>query len=179
MTQAYYYLIASLPVLTFEEKPPLTTEEFLDRCRGQLSSADFSLMEKICADTAKIPSSNFVLTAWTHFNHNLRNEIAYYRAKRSGKDPLDHLRGERPFEPLWAQAVSKAAQLSDPLQAERLLDEQRWRFLDDLVAFQYFNLEWLSVYALKLKILERYQVLESPEGKALYDEYKRIELALN
>jgi hypothetical protein len=42
------------------------------------------------------------------------------------------------------------------LEAEKSLDLERWRFLDEVSAGHYFDIDSLIVYALKLKILIRW-----------------------
>jgi len=176
----YYYLVASLPTLEFGANPPLTTEEFLSQCVQHLSRPDLSVIQKIIQqEKADTDMKNIFFKQWEGFNHNIRNEMAYFRARRAGKDPAVYVRGERSTDPLYAELVAEASKGNDPLATEKIFDRRRWQFLDDQVRFHYFDLDILMVYALKLKILERYQAIASAKGKAIFLEYKNINISLN
>ena len=41
----YYYLISSLPMLSLENEPAISYQDFLARCREQLSDSDFKEIE--------------------------------------------------------------------------------------------------------------------------------------
>jgi len=116
------------------------------------------------------------LDSWFRFNQNLRNELAWARALRAGKDPLLHIRGSRAYEPLFIDVVAQAAKAPDPLASEKLLDRFRWQCLDGLLYGHYFDIEVLLVYAFKLQILERYQEIESSKGQEIFAEYKKLEM---
>lgn len=173
MSTAYYYFAASLPLLEFGVKPPLSVESFLEDCERLLSPEDFSDMTKAAFDegVAEI-TGHGVLKEWKQFTHNFHNEIAWFRAQKTNKDPLDHIRGERSVEPSIALVLSEVTKSSDPLTGEKLLDKLLWQRLDELVQGHYFDMGFLIVYGAKLKILERYQKIESEKGKEIFEEYK-------
>ena len=176
----YYYLVASLPTVEFGMSPPCSTKEFLQRCQGQLSSSDLATIEKILlSDEGHAHLDNHILKHWAEFNHNFRNEMAYVRAVERGKDPSLYLRGSRASDSFYAAVVTEASQSPDPLTCEKVFDQNRWQYLDELSRFHYFDMEWMIVYALKLKILERYEAIASPQGQAIFNEYKNIEIAFH
>ncbi len=177
MSQAYYYLVASLPRLEFESRPPLSLQDFLKECQGQISERDFQILQKAAsAQSSKTRPKPSLLDSWFRFNQNLRNELAWARALRAGKDPLLHIRGSRAYEPLFIDVVAQAAKAPDPLASEKLLDRFRWQCLDGLLYGHYFDIEVLLVYAFKLQILERYQEIESSKGQEIFAEYKKLEM---
>ena len=180
MSRKYYYLVASLPSIYFSSKPPLSSEEFRKRCEEQLSPEDFQLIDQALNDQFwEMKTSNLIFKQWLQLNHFLRNEIAYVRARRAGKNLTDHLRGERAADSLYAEMVLQASKAPDPLTGERIFDGHRWQFLEDAGRFHYFDLDWLIVYALKLRILERYTLVESEQGREVFKEYKNIKISLN
>ena len=177
---AYYFLIASLPTLQFNSNPPLSCEEFLSRCRLQLNKNDFDVVEGLIKNGKGNDDNNdIVLKKWINFNHNFKNEMAFFRAKRAGKDPSDYLRGPRNGEDFFKNVIEEAAKAQNPLSTEKIFDQSRWQFLDDLQRFEYFNLAYLICYALKLSILERYENINSPKGRAIFGEYRNIDVTLN
>jgi Protein of unknown function (DUF2764). len=62
-------------------------------------------------------------------------------------------------------AVLAASVHPSPREGERILDEARWRFLEELAIGHYFDRDVLITYALRLKILERWERIgdASPE----------------
>lgn len=183
MSHAYYYLVASLPMLDFELKPPLPLPEFLNQCQSQMSAGDFQMIQKATSGESdqKLQRQwkNPLLISWIRFNQNLRNELAWFRSLRADKDPARYLRGQRSDEPSLVDSVAQAAEAPDPLAAERLLDHFRWRYLDELIFGHYFDVEWLMIYAFKLQILERHQIIESPEGQKIFAEYQKFEMPMS
>jgi hypothetical protein len=58
-------------------------------------------------------------------------------------------------------------------EAERILDEERWRFLDEICLGHYFDFDFLIGYVLKLLILERWhKVTQSGLEAVLEDAIK-------
>lgn len=165
MNEQYYYLVVSLPELAFDQPPPLTTAEFLNRCEGQLPEDRFRLLEKATLFQEKPAQTPLaMLNRWYQFEHALRNALARERGRRLDRDPLPSLRGDA-FD-ADAQAVAgRVLELASPWAAEEQLDLARWKFLDELEVENYFNLEKLVIYLLKLKILERRASFSEETGR--------------
>ena len=177
MGSAYYYFIASLPVISFDGKMPMSVETFRDDCRRLLAEKDHALIETIWA-TEETPAAtgNELLNTWNRFEHALRNELTWYRADRLNKDPLKYLRGPRVMDPLQAEEINRIFKMDNLWEAEKALNKMKWRFLEDLAAGHYFDLEFLLAYALQLKLLQRYQEYASPAGKDFVRELKTMPL---
>ena len=173
----YYYFVASLPALDFGQKPPMTARDFLEKAKGLLSEQDFLELleaENNC-DDEKCPQ-NALLKSWYEFERRLRNELCWMRGRRFGKDASQYIRGYRESDPFSVDTVNQAMRAADPLEAERLLDLVRWKKMNELAAFHYFDLEILIIYLLQLKILERYQGIGSPQGQKIYLESIKAEI---
>ena len=52
MTQ-YYYLVASLPLLLFDDPPPFSSPAWMEMCREQLAKADHALLFRISFDALR------------------------------------------------------------------------------------------------------------------------------
>lgn len=50
------------------------------------------------------------------------------------------------------------------LEAERMLDGERWCMLDELSLGHYFDIDFLIVYALKILILERWERIRTADS---------------
>ncbi len=179
MNRLYYFLVASLPTLDFGVTPPISSNDLLDKCHRELTKDELDILTPILTqDEADIVVDHDLFKKCQAFNHHLRNEIAYFRSQRAGKDPALYLRGERLADPFFVEVINQAAKSINPLEAEKILDRQRWQFLDDVGRFEYFSFNFLVTYALKLIILERYEAIGSPQGRAVFEQYKKIEITI-
>jgi hypothetical protein len=176
MGSVYYYFIASLPYITFDGKMPMTVDVFRQECRRLLSREDYGLIERVWEKEAPLKSRNPIFDSWARFEHDLRNEFVWSRAERLNKDPLKYARGPRALDPHYAQEVQRLIKLDDLWEAEKILNKIKWQFLDELAAGHYFDIDFLLVYALKLKILQRFQEYNSPVGKDFLRELKTMPL---
>jgi len=180
MSKAYYYFVASLPTISFQAQPLLTLENFLLLGKEHLSPADYQkINDALFADPSQAKMTSGPYGAWIAYNRRFRNEVAFYRAKRANKNPEQYLRGEYIPDQLIAIALEHATKAADPLSADKILDQTRSQFLDELIKFHYFDFEVVFIYALKLQMIERYQRIESGLGKEVLEEYKKIPINLS
>lgn len=159
----YYYLVSSLPMLEFGEKPTISYEDFLNSCRTQLSANDMDTIER--AEEWK---------EWGRFSIALRNEIAVFRATKKSKDPVKYIRGEDNRDPLLVSSAHWAVNLDSPLEAEQFLDQLRWEKLEELSKCHYFDMDFLVTYALKLQILERWQTINLQNGMQVLETLVKV-----
>jgi len=174
MPREYYYFVSSLPMLSFEdEKIPIKREDFLSDCRRLLSTKDYTLMEKFFGQIDPlIKAGNDVLDKWLEFEHNLKNEMVFYRCQRLKKDFLSYVRGSRSADPYLVDAIQGALKSSNLFSFEKMMDFVRWEFLEELSLQHYFDFEYLLIYSIKLQILERQAEFNSPRGKDIFEEFK-------
>lgn len=154
MTQ-YYYLVASLPLLRFDEAAPLRSGEWLEMCREQVTGEDYELLSRISfADLSARDDDHAAWRAYSSWETALRNELAVQRARRLERDPGPYLR-EAPFQAGLAALAKEALAAGTPREVETALDRGRWYFLEELETGAQFDLGRLVVYRLKLLLLER------------------------
>ena len=179
MGTAYYYFVASLPRLAFAEKAAYSFEQFCGDCQRLLSGRDFkTIQDFLQSEEPSIKAfTNSFLQTINQFDIDFRNEAAWFQAEAMNKDPLGYLRGPRNSNPKVIDALAEASESLDPLEAEKILDRARWQYFDELLQGHYFDFECLVVYGLKLKILERYKMVDSEAGGEIFAEYKKEILA--
>jgi len=171
MPSYYTYLISSLPLLNFGANPPFSLEEFIEVCSGVIKNTD--LQEII--DAVNIPDyklnlkSAQILKKWRIFNISLRNELARVRAGRKKVDPSKYI--SQDIYPLASitHAAMSAYRNQNILEAEKYLDLERWHFLDDTSFGHYFDIDLLIAYALKLKILIRWDRINKADKESLLE----------
>ncbi len=164
MNQQYYFLCASLPMLAFGSKPPMSNEDFVKQSTGNVTVKDSGiLLSARLLPEKKIKKSHPALKVWAGFETMLRNEMVNFRAKKLGKDPLDYFRGEYVPAPNLTRIVLEASGEETPLEVERRIDTARWEKLEEIQQQHFFDLQFLVVYFLKLQILNKWDNMMKTE----------------
>lgn len=99
----------------------------------------------------------------------MRNELVKIRASRKKLDPAPYLRSDGYDDPYISHRVMNAYRSPSIIERERLLDRERWNFLEEASFGHYFDLEALIVYALKLLILEKWEKVRAANAPALIE----------
>ena len=164
----YYYLVASLPLLSYDSERALSTEEFLDACRPLVSPRHFRVLESAgSTDPAADGPSCRTLDLWRGWEISLRNELVRLRAKNLGREARVQATDSGSVEP---QAIAREAfSQESPLQGEHALNRARWRYLDELESGHYFDIDKVLVYLLRLQILQRKTLFDDRRGRELFD----------
>ncbi|MCA9407457.1 MAG: DUF2764 family protein [Candidatus Omnitrophica bacterium] len=191
MGKAYYYFATSLPYIQFDDKPPMTCEDYLGECQRLLPDVDYKFMRTLLSEKildyvflqkllvenkGEVRIGNQVYDKGIRFNRSFRNEVAWFRAERAGKDPSFYIRGERDSNPKVLELIQQLDKISNPLDAERMIEKFRWEFVDELSVGHYFDIEFLTTYGFKLKILERLETFKSDKGREVFEEIKKIKI---
>jgi hypothetical protein len=178
MSTSYIYFVASLPMVSsIDSECPMSFMDFLEQCRQLITGTDFAELDVVLReDGAPVMSKNSAVNKIADGNRDFRNALVWFRAVRAGHDPLEQIRGDAFHDPFWADVVNRALKLPNLLEGKRLIDRTRWQVLDDFVSGHFFDLPVLIVYGLKLKILERYQVIRSEKGLALLSEWRKMDV---
>ena len=169
---AYYtYLISSLPMLNFSAKPPFSPEEFFAKCKELIPETKIELLRNACYQEAFLlnTASDGALGRWANFEVTLRNELARSRARRKKIDPLKFVRLPDSPEAHISHVAMAAYRSTSILEAEKILDLQRWDFLESLSLGHYFDFDFLLLYVLKLKILERWDKIQKANKENLFN----------
>ena len=179
MSRYYYYFASTLQTLALGVPAPLTSQEFLDRCRRHLGSGDQEAVE--AAVLVSAPAGPPAATAGSPLL------VRYYAWERTLRNELVHLRArklERPADP-WLKAAGRddaAARVApgvfqavSPLEAEMLVERFRWQAIGALKVLHFFDLDSIAAYRLELQILERLARFRQEQGEARYrDTYAAI-----
>ena len=172
----YTYLISSLPMLRFGIRPSFSFKKFLQLCQALISDSDINIL-KTASISGEYPQEmpQPALKRWRDFDTALRNELVKIRAARRGVEPLKYLRRTEHEDFSLFHLGVKAYRAPSVLEAEDMLDQQRWRFLDELAIGHYFDLDLLIVYALKLLILERWgRIRQADKSRLLQEALEKI-----
>lgn len=169
MPNYYVYLISSLPMLNFGARPPFSFEGFLARCEELIPQKDLKALKAIpSAAPAQLKAA--VLKKIQGFDTILRNELVRIRAAHKKIDPVKYLRPDGFSGPSIYHIALAAHRNPSPLEGERLLDRERWNFLDELSVGHYFDADFLIIYASKLLILERWERINNSDKTGLLED---------
>jgi len=69
------------------------------------------------------------------------------------------------FDHCWQQLST----MHDPAEREKMLDQLRWEFLDDLSCGHDFDFESLCIYRLRLLIVNKYRSRAEVPGRKRFD----------
>lgn len=175
MFSYYIYFISTLPALEFGVKPPFSFDKFLETAQQFIPEKDIVII-RISAESPGYvyEGTQPTLKKWFTFDTALRNELVKIRASRRHIDPGKYLREDGYLGPSITHIVLNAYRTLSILEAERFLDQERWRFLDELSLGHYFDMDILIVYALKLLILERWEQVNSGDRVKVLEETVKI-----
>lgn len=165
----YIYLISSLPMLHFIGKPPSSFEKFITICRGLIPQADLEIIQASNISGDYLQAEQKTLQAWRDFDTGLRNALVKLRASRKHIPVASHLRQEIFLGQTIVHLALAAQKNIYPLEAEKLLDEARWNFLEEISFGHYFDLDHLIIYAHKLLLLEKWARINTADTQALIE----------
>ena len=131
-------------------------------------------------------SKNRFVREWYAFDQNLRNVCAAFAARRAGKAVSEvtigqneitealtrnsasdfGLRGELDYLDQVIAAIQNDENLLDK---EHRIDMVRWNMADELTTFDYFNLNHILAYLVKINIIHRWVALDPARGRAMFD----------
>jgi len=155
---SYYYLMASLPMLSSGGGMPMSYEDFLTCCRGNVDEETYGRLESLTLSSSEGP----LLEEWSAAYGSLMRELNAQRSLALGKP---YPQGAEK-DGLNAHLAAQVMNAKNPLEAEQILLDSEFELLDDLVGLHMFDSSELFGYALKLKLLERRSCFEKEKGKA-------------
>lgn len=131
-----------------------------------------------------LSTKNDFLREWFTFELNLKNILLVLAARKNGF-PYDHqIIGNNTVAEIIRKSnardlgisaewppIEKVLQIVDTediLLREKAIDLLRWNYLDELNTFNYFSVEVLMAYYIKLGIIERWLRLDQPTGEEMF-----------
>ena len=166
----YYFAVASLPHLIYnmDKVPPI--EQFIEICEKNCSSKDLKLiLAASFEDIEQKKIKNTILNNWFIWERNLRNKLVLLRAKKRNVSPEEYIR-ENPELFVDDKFIREAFEDDSPLEAEDILNYERWSYLDSLEIGHYFDEIKLMIYYLRLQILWRRKDINKEKGTQVFNE---------
>jgi len=180
---SYYYLMAQLPGLVYDQKPPMSSGDFKALAKNLLNKEDAALMGQLSidpdpqasegpayAESAKSTGCSFI-DGWREWERAFRLNLSRQRAAHLKRESPNNI--EPPCVPADAAVIASKAVTGEgsPLEAEILVDKARWNAIEGLEGNAYFHRNNIFAYFLKLLLLERRQAFNVDRG---FSEYKSL-----
>ncbi len=170
----YYFLVASLPFLSYDGEHAAVPEQFLASAREHLTPRDYVIVSSAGIDApVELDTGSAVVMSWQRFERGLRNELvkvragtlesdaaAYVRTDEAGRDDTDRTG--------LADIAREAFGEESPLSGENVLGRARWEFLSGLEVGHFFDLDILVIYYLKLQIVARRRQFNRDDGERIF-----------
>ena len=181
----YYYIVASLPVLSHDWKPGEHTpdairQEIMEQC-PEKDRKVIDLLESGFEDNnltadfyrAALAHGNRFIREYFRFDLNVRNAKVRYLNEALGRDPKKDVMtlGE---DDGTQEGFEEAAKLDailhgkDILERERGIDDLMWEKIDEMTVYDYFDLEAVLAFLAKLHIVERWYILDEKTGREMF-----------
>ncbi|MEG1660651.1 MAG: DUF2764 family protein [Bacteroides sp.] len=127
---------------------------------------------------------NSFVSSWFEFNLNINNILVAFTARKykweispnviGGTDTCEALRtsSARDFgltgEIDYFDQLQKINEITELVEREKKIDSLRWSWMEDAIFFDYFTIERLFVFLLKLEMIERWMALDKEKGSLLF-----------
>jgi len=164
----YYYFAATLPMLHFDGNLPFSVDTFVEDCQRLLKPDDVADI-LIALERSDGQPKSVVLRQWQEFSRCLKNEIAWGRAAARQQNPTAVIQGERAFDAEVTNALTQTSRTENLLEAQIMLLQMQWHRADQLVINQFFSIDFILMYGVKLRLLERLNAFKSGQGAALLE----------
>lgn len=172
----YYYTVASLPAIRFEESPFLSQDEFLEYCEIEADPRDMDYVRaaRIWGAENDTPVKEGVYGEWDARLREIQGNAALIRAQNLGRD-TDRLPRPDMQDATLPERLRQILNEENPLKTENALLRLLWQHAESLEAGHHFDREKLFVYHLKLQIAaRRTQLNDAERGAEEFDQQYEV-----
>lgn len=158
MHNKYYYLVASLPYLSFDGEDFLSRDRFVEECGRWLSTGDMKqLLELDIRDPYVRDEDPELVKQWKEFDMGIREILSGIRRKDSRAALKENLYFSK-----------EKIEGKNPFVAEKAIAKARWDFAEGEEPRYIFDINWLMLYHIKIQILERLARFDKERGEATF-----------
>ena len=127
---------------------------------------------------------NKFVSSWFEFNLNINNILVAFTARKFKWDIAGNIVGNtdvcealrtssaRDFglsgEVDFWESLVKINEITELVEREKKLDALRWNWMEDAIFFDYFTIERIFAFLLKLEMIERWISLDKEKGNQLF-----------
>lgn len=168
----YYYTVASLPALKFDEAPSVSQDQFIEMCAVELTDEDMRYVRsaeiRIIGDAAAFrgvrhDDPDGILAEWNRMLREFQQQAALTRAQNLGWE-ADRLPRPDITDATIPERLRQFLNEDTPLKAEVSVARWLWNAAEALEPGHYFDRERLALYYIKLQIGLRKQRISDDEA---------------
>lgn len=180
----YTYIVSSLPEILRERTSAedIKADEVIGEIRSQLSPSDGEVLDLVLRGfdpdrldrefyvRATSSAVHFVREYFT-FDMNLRNAKArYLNSMFNRPEAQDTIVLDEDTESVFdeEEAIADILKGNDILAREKGLDDVCWQKVEDITTFNYFDLDAILGFVVKLKIIDRWLRLDEQAGREYF-----------
>lgn len=128
--------------------------------------------------------NNRFVASWFEFNLNINNILVAFTARKYKWDIARNVVGNtevcetlrtssaRDFgltgEVDYFDSLQKINEITELVEREKRIDSLRWNWMEDAIFFDYFTIERIFAFLLKLEMIERWMALDKEKGSQLF-----------
>ena len=157
-------------MLIFDEESFYSTGDVLELCNRELNQKDRAAVEQAAryfegGDSGPILSK--ALAEFDIWERSVRAILGRLRAQKLGWDyEVPEVADQSGADRVARDAISQ----SSPYEAEMILQRARWARLSEIGVNRFFDVDFLVVYLLMLRISERNLLMETEHGAERFNE---------
>lgn len=182
MILAYYYILSSLPMLRKDGPPPITSDYFLHSCAEMIPAGTVKQLAslKLLPEKETAFGRHSSAVKWYKWESDLRTKLAKFRAVSLGREHKgQQANGFSDID----RRIEEILAVPSPAEREKMLDNLRWRALEDLEFGHNFDFDNLCIYKIKLMLLEKWVGKDSQKGldnlAAILDRIEKPEITVS
>ena len=188
----YYCLVAGLPDLSLEDgKLNYTVANFKSEIYSELSEKDRKLIDlfylkfdNACYYAYAMNCGNQFVSSWFEFNLNINNILAALTARKYKMDVSQVVVGKTDVSEMirtsnardfglsemleYFEQVLRISEIEELVEREKKIDLLKWNWMEDAVFFNYFTVERIFVFLLKLEMIGRWISMDKEKGSELF-----------
>lgn len=144
----------------------LRSEEPLpDYLLGELAASDLNSLWKAYFDYGRSVADTYgcdFLKLWLEYEVGMRNALISARARKLGVDPEEHfIARDMTGDIDYSTIINEWSSADNPMSGMMVLDKARWNWLSENDAWFKFTYDELVVYAARILLLKRWDLLSS------------------
>ena len=155
----------------------------------QSSTEEAFLLENVLASyyyEYGILCNNAFVSSWFEFNLNLNNILTALTARKYKMEVAPNIVGNTEISDAirtsnardfgisgsvdYFEQLLRISETEELVERERKIDLLKWNWMDDAIFFDYFTVERIFVFLLKLEMIERWISLDKEKGSEMFRE---------
>lgn len=188
MVKQYYYTVASLPSLKFDEESPISQEEFAEICAVELSGEDLRYVEqasiRLTGENAAVSGESpedppGVLREWNRMLREFQQQAGLIRAGSLGWE-VERMPRPDVEDAAIPERLRQIANEDNPLKQELAILRYLFEAAESREPGHHFDRETLALYHLKLQVvLRRARISDADAGNEEFDrQYETVAASL-